>query len=63
MATPGTLFDPDAVAVDVRAALDQHRAAVGATLAAPATTPMFTRESDGTLVDRAGRVLALPVKP
>jgi hypothetical protein len=57
MATTPPAFDAEAIATDLATHLDQHRAAVAPTIAAPADTPMFTQHADGTILDRAGVVL------
>lgn len=57
MADAPPTFDVSQVAGELSTALDQHRASVAPTLAAPATSPMFTQHADGTIVDRAGKVL------
>jgi hypothetical protein len=65
MATTPPPFDAAAVAMDLAATLGQHRAAVAPTIAAPSSDPMFTQHADGTILDRAGRVLVhgTQVKP
>lgn len=60
------VFDPAAVAGELALSLNQHRGLVAPTIATAAASPMFTREQNGALVDRAGRVLVpapVPVKP
>jgi hypothetical protein len=57
MATTPPPFDAAAVATDLAATLDQHRAAVAPTIAAPSGEPMFQQHADGTILDRSGRVL------
>jgi hypothetical protein len=54
----------DAVAGEISSLLDLHRGQVAPSLSAPATTPMFTREQNGAVVDRNGRVvIAAPAPP
>lgn len=57
MTDPVPKYDIDEVAGTVTGLLDQHRGKVAQSLSVPATTPMFTREESGALVDRNGRVI------
>ncbi len=57
MATPVPVYEPAAVAEELAASLNQHRGLVAPTIATAATAPMFTRESNGALVHRDGRVV------
>jgi hypothetical protein len=55
-----TVFDPAAVAHELRTSLREHTAQLTPSISSPADTPMFKTEPDGTIVDRAGRALVNP---
>jgi hypothetical protein len=56
-------FAPSVVGAELSSALDQHRAAIAGTIAAPSAGLLYRTMPDGSIVDRSGMVVHPAPKP